>query len=108
MRQQQVLGGDEFVLEAAGLVEGLLEHLVQRLRKIHAGLHRRWSWADWPSRCWASATTASGVHAAFFEDGADDAFLFLGQGDQQVQREHHLAFVLFGDGLGCCSASWAF
>ena len=27
-------------------------------------------------------------------------FLLLGQGDQQVEREHHLAFVLFRDGLG--------
>ena len=41
-----------------------------------------------------------GLDAALFEHGADDAFLFLGQGDQQVEREHDLAVVLFGDGLG--------
>ena len=41
-----------------------------------------------------------GVHAALLQHRPDDAFFFFGQGDQQVQREHHLAFVLFGDGLG--------
>ena len=37
--QQQVLGGDELVLEAAGFIEGAFEDLVQRLREVHARLH---------------------------------------------------------------------
>ena len=41
-----------------------------------------------------------GVDATLFEDGADDALLLVGQGEEQVDGEHHLAFVLFGNGLG--------
>ena len=36
--QQQVLGGDELILKVAGFVESALEHLVERLREIHARL----------------------------------------------------------------------
>jgi hypothetical protein len=41
-----------------------------------------------------------GMDAALFEDRADDAFLLFGQSEEQVDREHHLAFVSFGNGLG--------
>ena len=41
-----------------------------------------------------------GLDAALFEDGTYDALLLFGQGDQQMQRKHHLAVVLFGQGLG--------
>ncbi len=42
---------------------------------------------------------ASGLDAAFFEHRADDAFLFLGQGDQEMERKHNLAVIFFGNGL---------
>ena len=43
---------------------------------------------------------ASGCTPHLFQDGAHDPFVFLGQGDQQVEREHDLVFVLFRDRLG--------
>ena len=41
-----------------------------------------------------------GLHAAFLEDRADDAFPLLGQSDQQMQRIEHLAIGFAGDFLG--------
>ena len=40
------------------------------------------------------------VDAALLQHRPHDAFFFLGQGDQQVEREQHLVLVLFGDALG--------
>ena len=37
--EQEVLGGDEFVFEANGFVEGALHDLVERRGEVHAGLH---------------------------------------------------------------------
>ena len=87
-------------LKRVGLVEGALQNLVQRLGEVHAGLHARWSLGRLPSRRCGFGDDGVGMHAALFEHGPDDAFLFLGQGDEQVEREHDLVFVLFGDGLG--------
>src|ERR1017187_5598301 len=39
------------------------------------------------------------VRRALFQHGPDDAFPFFRQGDEQVQREHHLAFALLRNGL---------
>ena len=68
-------------------------------REVHAGLHAA-GFGQVAEQALGFRDDGVGVHAALFQHGADDAFLFLGQGDQQVEREHHLALVLFGDGLG--------
>ena len=79
--------------------KALLQHLVQGLGKIHArrpagGL------GQIGKLMLGLGDDRIRMCTAFFQDGADDALLFLGQGDQQVQREHHLAVVPFGDSLG--------
>jgi len=39
------------------------------------------------------------VDAALLEHRTDDAFLLLGQGDEEMKREDDLASVLFRNGL---------
>jgi hypothetical protein len=51
---------------------------------------------------------ASGVHVALFEHRPDDAFLLLGEGDQQMQREENLVLLLFGDALGLLESFLSF
>ena len=92
--EQQVLGGDELVLEVAGFVEGALQDLVQRLRKVHAGLHAG-GLGQVAQQAAGLGDNGVGVHAALFQHRADDAFLLLGERDQQVQRKHHLALAAF-------------
>jgi hypothetical protein len=40
------------------------------------------------------------VHVALFEHRADDTFFFLGEGDEEMEREQNLVLLLFGDALG--------
>ncbi len=96
--QQQVLGGDEFVLEMAGFVEGALQHLVERLREIHAGLASG-GLGQVAKQAPGLGDDGIRMHAAFFQHRPDDAFPFFGQRNQQVQRKHHLAFAGFRNGL---------
>ena len=96
--QQQVLGGNKLVFEANGLVEGVLQDGIERRGEIHARLHvaglgqggeQARSLGDYGVR----------VHAALLQHGPDNAFFLFGEGDQQMQRKHYLAAVLFGQDL---------
>jgi len=97
--KQKVLGGDKFVLETGGLVEGALQHLVERLREIRSRLHAA------GLRLSGQETLGFGQngvrpHAALLDDRPDHPLLLLRQGDQQVEREDHLALIFFGNRLG--------
>ena len=98
-REQQVLGGDEFVLEAPRLIEGPLQHLVEGLPQVHPGLHAGGlrQIAGQPPRL---AQDRIRVGRALFQYGPDNPFPLLHQGDEQVQRVDHLAFALLGNRLG--------
>ena len=81
--------------------------MVERLRKIDAGLAA--------SGFWQIAQQAAGLgddsirpHAAFLQQRLDDALLFIGERNQEVQRKHHLALAGFGNCLGLYKASCAF
>ncbi len=97
-REQQMLGGNELILEMAGFVEGALEHLIERLRKVDTGLPAG-SLGKTAQQVARLGHNGSRLHAAFFQQRLDDAFLFIGQRDQQVQWKHHLAFARFGERL---------
>ena len=97
-RKQQVFGRDEFVLEAASLIESAFQDLVQRRRQIHPGLHAAGlrHLAEQPV---GFGDDRVGMDAALLQHPADDALLLFGQGDQQVEWKHHLIFIFFGNGL---------
>ena len=93
-----MFGGNELILEANGLIEGVLEDGVERRGEIHAGLHVG-SLRQGGQQAIGFGDDGIGLNAALFEDGADNALLLLGERDQQMQRVHHLAAVLFGQHL---------
>ncbi len=93
--QQQVFGGNEFVLEADGLVEGVLQDGIERRGEIHAGLHVG-SLGQGRQQAHRLGDDGVRVYAAFLQHRPDDALFLFRQGDQQVQRVHHLAAILFG------------
>jgi hypothetical protein len=73
--------------------------VVERLGEVHSGLHAG-GFGEIGDLARGFGDNGVGVDIALFQHGADDALLFLGQGDEEVEREHDLASVLFGDGLG--------
>ena len=98
-RQQQVLGGDELVFEAAGFVEGALQHFVERLRSVETRLRRHADLGNVLQLLLAFGDDRVRLHATFFEHRPHNPFALLGQGGQQVQGIEHLAIGLGGDFL---------
>ena len=96
--EQHVLGGHELVLEASGFVEGALQDLVQRLREVRSGLHTGGlgQVAEEPP---GFRHDGIRLHVALGQHRPHDPFFFFRQGDEQMQRENHLALVLFGHRL---------
>ncbi len=96
--QQQVLGGDELVLEVAGLVEGALQNLIERLREIHSGLHAPGN-GERAEQAPGFGHDGVGLDVALLQHRPHDAFLLFGQSDQQVQRKDNLAAVFAANPL---------
>ena len=74
--QQQMLGGDEFVLEPRGFLKGTLQHFVQRRRQIHPGLHRP-SLGQGRQKALGFCEQRVRPHSALFQYGPYDSFRFL-------------------------------
>ena len=85
-REQQVLGRDELVFEAGGLVEGALEHLVERRGEVHSLLHAV-GLGQVGEQVTGFGGDGVGMDAGLFEDRAHDAVVLLYQGNQQVERD---------------------
>ena len=96
--QQQVLGGNKFVLEARGFVERPLQRLVHGRRKVQPRLHAGRLGQD-AQQMFGLRHDRVRMHAAFLQQRTRDPSLLLGQRHQQMQREQHLAFVLLRDRL---------
>src|ERR1017187_4338783 len=96
--QQQVFGGDELILEADGLVEGVLQDLVERRGEVHAGLHVA-GFGQGGQEAFGLGHDGVGVDTAFLQHGPDNALALFGERDEQMQRVHDLAAVLFGQRL---------
>ena len=96
--QQQMFGGNELILEADGLVEGVLQNGIERRGEIHAGLHVG-GLGQGGQQAIGLGDDGVRLHAALFQHGADNALLLFREGDQQMQRIHHLAAILFGQHL---------
>ena len=107
--QQEVLGGDELVLEVGGFVEGASPELGSAAAKRTGRAGSPADFGQVGEHASRFGDDGVGLHVAFFEHGADDAFLLLGQGDQQMQREADLVLVLARRCLAPAgAASWAF
>ena len=94
--QQQVLGGDVFVLEVGGFFEGLLQQLVGGVRE--RGL-RRFSGDLGKLFDLAIEVAENGLRADadFFEHRRNDAFFVFEQGGEQVDRQQLGIAVLGGE-----------
>ncbi len=97
--EQQVFGGDVFVLEIGSLFEGLLEQLVGGVRE--RGL-RRFSGDLGKLLDLAVEVAENGLRADadFFEHGRDDAFFVFEQGGEQVDGQKLRVAVLGGKVVG--------
>jgi hypothetical protein len=91
-----MLGGDELIFEAAGFLKGALKDFVERLGGIEAGLGRHADLGEVPELGFAFSDDGVRLYAALFKDRANDAFGFLGEGDEEMQRVEHLAVGLAG------------
>ena len=96
--QQQVFGGYELILEADGFVESVLQYLIERRRQIHARLHVA-GLGQGGQEPLGLRDDGVRVHTAFLQHRPDNALLLFRQGDQQMQRVHHLATVFLGQHL---------
>ena len=94
--EQQVLGGNVFVLEVGGFFEGLLQQLVGGVRE--RGL-RRLSGDFGKLFDLAIEIAENGLRADadFFQHGRDDAFFIFEQGSEQMDRQKLRIAVLGGE-----------
>src|ERR1019366_3993775 len=96
--EEQVFGRDELILEADGLVEGVLQDLIERRGEVGAGLAVA-GFGQVGQEAFGLGDDGVGVDTAFLQHGPDDALALFGERDEQVQPVRDLAAVLFGQHL---------
>ncbi len=94
--QQQVLGGNVFVLEVGGFFEGLLEQLVDFVRERGLGGASR-NLGQLFEFAIDLAEHGLRTDADLFEHGRDDALLVFEQGGEKVERLQFGIAVLGGE-----------